>query len=179
MACRPPASSPPPGTLPPGSFDAIICLYALIHLPLPEQPRLVGRIATWLRPGGWLLATVGDSAWTGTEKNWLGGPAAMWWSQADASTYRSWLREAGGPPTPGLTRSPAGSPPCRAGGGIPAAGYPHAVDMAGPARGPVRGPAPPGAGSARVRDEGPFRYLVVCGVLFPDAWRQGAGACIQ
>ncbi|WP_432955678.1 hypothetical protein [Micromonospora haikouensis] len=68
---------------------------ALIHLPLPEQPRLIGRIATWLRPGGWLLATVGDSAWTGTEDNWLGGPAAMWWSHADASTYRSWLREAG------------------------------------------------------------------------------------
>nr|WP_229404716.1 hypothetical protein [Micromonospora sp. NBRC 110038] len=68
---------------------------ALIHLPLPEQPRLIGRIFTWLRPGGWLLATVGDSAWTGTEENWLGGPAAMWWSQADASTYRSWLREAG------------------------------------------------------------------------------------
>ncbi|QLD27546.1 class I SAM-dependent methyltransferase [Micromonospora carbonacea] len=81
--------------LPPGSFDAIICLYALIHLPLPEQPRLIGRIATWLRPGGWLLATVGDSAWTGTGENWLGGPAPMWWSQADASTYRSWLREAG------------------------------------------------------------------------------------
>ncbi|WP_431903901.1 class I SAM-dependent methyltransferase [Micromonospora carbonacea] len=33
---------------------------------LPEQPRLIGRIATWLRPGGWLLATAGDSAWTGT-----------------------------------------------------------------------------------------------------------------
>lgn len=81
--------------LPPGSFDAIICLYALIHLPLPEQPRLIGRIFTWLRPGGWLLATVGDSAWTGTEDNWLGGPAAMWWSHADAATYRSWLREAG------------------------------------------------------------------------------------
>ncbi|MER7270664.1 class I SAM-dependent methyltransferase [Micromonospora carbonacea] len=62
---------------------------------LPEQPRLIGRIATWLRPGGWLLATVGDSAWTGTGENWLGGPAPMWWSQADASTYRSWLREAG------------------------------------------------------------------------------------
>ncbi|SCE69701.1 Methyltransferase domain-containing protein [Micromonospora carbonacea] len=102
VACRPPASSPPPGTpgnLPPGSFDAIICLYVLIHLPLPEQPRLIGRIAAWLRPGGWLLATVGDSAWTGTGENWLGGPAPMWWSRADASTYRSWLREAGLPVT--------------------------------------------------------------------------------
>ncbi|MBO0867087.1 MAG: class I SAM-dependent methyltransferase [Micromonosporaceae bacterium] len=81
--------------LPPASFDAVVCLYALIHMPLVEQPRLITRIAAWLRPGGWLLTTVGTSAWTGTEENWLGGPATMWWSQADAATYRSWLRGAG------------------------------------------------------------------------------------
>jgi SAM-dependent methyltransferase len=80
--------------LPPASFDAVVCLYALIHMPLADQPRLIDRIATWLRPGGWLLATVGHDAWTGTEDNWLDGPAAMWWSHADAATYRSWLRQA-------------------------------------------------------------------------------------
>jgi hypothetical protein len=63
-------------------------------MPLVSQPSLIRRVATWLRPGGWLLATVGTCAWTGTENNWLGGPAAMWWSHADASTYRSWLRQA-------------------------------------------------------------------------------------
>ncbi len=81
--------------LPPASFDAVVCLYALIHLPLADQPGLVDRIATWLRPGGWLLATVGHDAWTGTQDNWLGGPATMWWSQADAATYRLWLERAG------------------------------------------------------------------------------------
>jgi SAM-dependent methyltransferase len=81
--------------LPPASFDAVVCLYALIHLPLADQPKLIGRIAGWLRPGGWLLATVGHEAWTGTEDNWLDGPAPMWWSQADAATYRSWLQRAG------------------------------------------------------------------------------------
>src|SRR5216683_1153232 len=40
----------------PGSFDAIICLYALIHMPLDQQPRLLRSIAERLRPGGWLLA---------------------------------------------------------------------------------------------------------------------------
>jgi 2-polyprenyl-3-methyl-5-hydroxy-6-metoxy-1,4-benzoquinol methylase len=80
---------------PPGSFDAIVCLYALIHMPLAEQPRLLRNIAEWLRPGGWLLATTGQDAWTGTEDNWLGGPATMWWSQTDATTYRSWLQQAG------------------------------------------------------------------------------------
>ncbi|MET7672733.1 class I SAM-dependent methyltransferase [Micromonospora luteifusca] len=81
--------------LPPASFDAVVCLYAFIHMPLADQPPLITSIARWLRPGGWLLATVGHSAWTGTEDDWLGGGAAMWWSHADASTYRSWLQQAG------------------------------------------------------------------------------------
>ncbi len=81
--------------LPAGSFDAVACLYTLIHLPLDEQPVLLGRIAGWLRPGGWLLATTGQQAWTGTEDDWLGGSATMWWSHADAATYRDWLGRAG------------------------------------------------------------------------------------
>jgi SAM-dependent methyltransferase len=81
--------------MPPASLDAIVCLYAIIHLPLRAQPALIQRMATWLRPGGWLLATVGSSAWTGTEENWLGGPATMWWSHADSATYRMWFEQAG------------------------------------------------------------------------------------
>ena len=77
------------------SFDAVICLYTLIHMPLDRQPRLLHSIACWLRPGSWLLATAGQHAWTGTQDNWLGGPATMWWSHADAATYRSWLLQAG------------------------------------------------------------------------------------
>jgi SAM-dependent methyltransferase len=79
----------------PAAFDAIACLYALIHMPLAAQPGLLRRAASWLRPSGWLLAVTGQGAWTGTEDNWLGGPAPMWWSQADAATYRSWLADAG------------------------------------------------------------------------------------
>jgi SAM-dependent methyltransferase len=52
-----------------GSFDAIICLYALIDVPLDQQPRLLRSIAERLRPGGWLLATTGQDAWTGTQDN--------------------------------------------------------------------------------------------------------------
>lgn len=80
---------------PPGSFDAVICLYALIHMPLDRQPRLLHDIALWLRPGGWLLATTGQHAWTGTQDNWLGGPATMWWSHVGAATYRAWLHQTG------------------------------------------------------------------------------------
>jgi len=80
---------------PASSFDAVVSLYALIHMPLDEQPALLGRIGSWLRPGGWLLATTGQRAWTGTEDGWLGGDTPMWWSHADAATYRAWIGQAG------------------------------------------------------------------------------------
>src|SRR5690606_3426858 len=77
---------------PAASFDGVVCLYALIHIPLSEQLPLLRRIAGWLRPGGALLITTGYTSWTGMEANWHGAP--MWWSHADVATYRSWLREA-------------------------------------------------------------------------------------
>jgi len=78
------------------SFDAILCLYALIHVPLAEQLPVLRKIAGWLRPGGLFLATVGHGAWTGLEENWLGVPGAeMWWSQADVATYRDWFTDVG------------------------------------------------------------------------------------
>jgi SAM-dependent methyltransferase len=79
----------------PASFDAIVSFFALIHVPLSEQPPLLARAAGWLRPGGLLVATTGYGAWTGLEENWLDGGAAMWWSHADAATYRDWITSAG------------------------------------------------------------------------------------
>jgi 2-polyprenyl-3-methyl-5-hydroxy-6-metoxy-1,4-benzoquinol methylase len=79
----------------PSSLDAVIFLYAIIHMPLDEQPGLLFRIAGWLRPGGWLLLTAGQTAWTGSETYWLGGTTPMWWSHAAADDYRAWLHEAG------------------------------------------------------------------------------------
>jgi SAM-dependent methyltransferase len=77
------------------SFDAVVSFFALIHLPLEEQPPLLRKIADWLRPGGVFVATTGYSAWTGYEDNWLDGGAPMWWSHADVATYRSWIAQAG------------------------------------------------------------------------------------
>ncbi|MEU3597302.1 class I SAM-dependent methyltransferase [Streptomyces sp. NPDC006798] len=79
----------------PASFDAVVSLYALIHIPLAEQPPLLRKAAGWLRPGGCLVATTGHGEWTGTEENWLGSGAPMWWSHADAATNREWLEQAG------------------------------------------------------------------------------------
>jgi ubiquinone/menaquinone biosynthesis C-methylase UbiE len=78
------------------TFDAITCLFALIHLPVAEQPALLRAVRRWLRPGGIFLATVGHQAWTGLEKDWLGVAGGdMWWSHADAETYRRWFANAG------------------------------------------------------------------------------------
>jgi SAM-dependent methyltransferase len=76
-------------------FAGITCLYALIHVPLAEQRDLLERIYDWLVPGGLVLLTTGETAWTGTEENWLGSGATMYWSHADAESYDAWLREIG------------------------------------------------------------------------------------
>lgn len=78
------------------SFAAIVSFYAVIHVPLDEQPALFAKLFDWLQPAGYLLATVGNRAWTGTEENWLDvSGATMFWSHADAQTYESWLAELG------------------------------------------------------------------------------------
>ncbi len=77
------------------SFDTVVALYSLIHVPVAAQPRVLSAFARWLRPGGTLLLTAGADAWTGSEVGWLGGEAAMWWSHADTATYSRWLVEAG------------------------------------------------------------------------------------
>jgi 2-polyprenyl-3-methyl-5-hydroxy-6-metoxy-1,4-benzoquinol methylase len=76
----------------PGSLDAVISFYALIHVPLEDQRELFPRIVTWLRPGGLLMAIVGTKRWTGVE-DYFGTP--MFWDHADAPTYVSWLESEG------------------------------------------------------------------------------------
>jgi len=77
------------------SLDAVFAFYSVIHVPLAEQPPLFRRVAGWLRPGGLFAATLGHTAWTGTDPDWLGGGVPMWWSHTDAPTYRRWLAGAG------------------------------------------------------------------------------------
>jgi SAM-dependent methyltransferase len=80
---------------PPRTFGGVVCLYALIHVPLREQPDLLAKVARWLTPGGLFLVTTGATEWTGVEDRWLGSNARMYWSHADARTYERWLAKAG------------------------------------------------------------------------------------
>lgn len=77
--------------LTPASLDAVVSFYAVIHLPLADQRALFPRIRTWLRDGGYFLATVGADRWAGTE-SFFG--ADMFWDHADAGSYLRWLRAA-------------------------------------------------------------------------------------
>ncbi len=81
--------------LPAASFDAIIALYALIHIPRSEHPTVLGRIHAWLRPGGAFLATWPMTAWEGSEDDWEGWGAPMWWSHHGADANLALLRSAG------------------------------------------------------------------------------------
>lgn len=76
----------------PGSFDAIVSFYALIHVPLEDQRALLPRLRRWLRDDELFLATFGNRRWTGTEE-YLGG--TMFWDHADAQTYLDWLKASG------------------------------------------------------------------------------------
>jgi SAM-dependent methyltransferase len=78
---------------PPQTFAAIVAFFAIIHLPLLEQRPLLARLFSWVRPGGYLMITVGHQAWTGYKDEWYGAP--MYWSQADEATYLVWLRDSG------------------------------------------------------------------------------------
>jgi len=73
-------------------FDAIVSLYALIHVPLEDQRRLLPRLRQWLVPRGLVLAIVGHERWAGVEQ-YLG--TDMFWDHADADTYKLWFHEAG------------------------------------------------------------------------------------
>lgn len=80
--------------VPPESFDAVVAFYALTHVPRQQHAALLGRIATWLRPGGLLFATMGSGDVPGTvEPDWLGAP--MFFSHFDAATNRALVERAG------------------------------------------------------------------------------------
>lgn len=80
---------------PPESFGGVVCIYALIHVPLREQRDLIGRVYRWLTPGGLFLVTTGAREWTGVEEGWLGSNAKMYGSHADTATYSRWIGGAG------------------------------------------------------------------------------------
>jgi cyclopropane fatty-acyl-phospholipid synthase-like methyltransferase len=78
----------------PETFDAVVALHSLIHVPRTEHPALLGRISRWLKPDGVFLATWALGEWEGVESNWEGWGAPTWWSHHDTETSLELLRGA-------------------------------------------------------------------------------------
>jgi SAM-dependent methyltransferase len=79
---------------PAASFDAVVALYTIIHIPRGEHDRLFRNIRRWLKPGGYLLATLANEPKEAcTEQDFFGAP--MYWSSYGISEYRAMLAEAG------------------------------------------------------------------------------------
>lgn len=78
----------------PESFDAVVAFYALLHVPRAALRPLLDRVATWLRPGGVLLAnTLVRSEGEGVQDDWLG--VQMFFSGSDPDADRQLARDAG------------------------------------------------------------------------------------
>lgn len=78
----------------PGSFDAVVSLFLLGHVPRAKQRPLVERIFGWLRPDGWFLGTLGTAnADDEVVEDWLGAP--MFFASYDEVWNRETLLGAG------------------------------------------------------------------------------------
>ncbi|WP_223834233.1 class I SAM-dependent methyltransferase [Spirosoma profusum] len=77
------------------SFDGVLALYSIIHLPIAEQPALFNEVYNWLKAEGYFLCITGAQAWTGTDEDWNQLGTSMYWSHTDAITYQSWFLEIG------------------------------------------------------------------------------------
>ena len=75
-------------------FDAVAAFYSIIHLPRDEQPAMLRAIASWLRPGGLFVGTLGArSVEADYDGHWLGAP--MYWSSHDSDANQRLVERAG------------------------------------------------------------------------------------
>ena len=78
----------------PVSLDAVVALFVFGHIPVAEQPALIESVASWLRPGGLLLATfAAGSAGEDVDEDWLGAP--MFFASLGEDAYGPLLRDVG------------------------------------------------------------------------------------
>lgn len=76
------------------TFDAVVALFVLTHIPTPDLPGLLHRISAWLRPGGAFLATFSSAGpHDEFEDDWLG--VRMFFSGHDLATNEALVEAAG------------------------------------------------------------------------------------
>jgi SAM-dependent methyltransferase len=72
------------------TFDAAVAIFVLFHLPHEEHGSVFERVWSWLRPGGYFLATLSEDAEAPyTEDDFFG--TRMYWSNLGYAEYRELL----------------------------------------------------------------------------------------
>ena len=61
----------------PESFDAIIAMWSLIHIPSRDQPQVLEAFARMLKSDGRVLVCDGMHPWSGANEDWLGNGVEM------------------------------------------------------------------------------------------------------
>jgi cyclopropane fatty-acyl-phospholipid synthase-like methyltransferase len=75
------------------AFDAVTAFYSFMHVPRDRHAELLGRIRSWLKPGGLFLAPLSTIGGPDRVEHWLG--VDMFFSGWDAETNRNLVRAAG------------------------------------------------------------------------------------
>lgn len=75
------------------NVDGLVSFYAVFHTPRKNHSQLLRRFASFVRPDGTLLITMGVNRWEGTESDFHG--VEMYWSHFDADTNRQLVEAAG------------------------------------------------------------------------------------
>jgi len=76
------------------SFDAVLAIFVLFHLPREEHAEIFRRVYSWLRPGGYFLATLTEFARPPyTKDDFFGMP--MYWSCLGWDEYAERLQGVG------------------------------------------------------------------------------------
>ncbi len=78
---------------PPSHFVAATAFYSIFNLPREEHPELLRRIHGWLKPGGFLLATLSYNDEPAYTEDYYG--VTMYWSNYGLEEYERLLMEAG------------------------------------------------------------------------------------
>jgi ubiquinone/menaquinone biosynthesis C-methylase UbiE len=78
---------------PASSFNAVVSFYAIFHLPKEEHLSVLKNIFNILKPGGYLLITMGSNDWEGTEKDFHG--VKMFWSHYGREKNLELVKSAG------------------------------------------------------------------------------------
>jgi cyclopropane fatty-acyl-phospholipid synthase-like methyltransferase len=77
-----------------GSFDAAVVMFVLFHLPREEHSEVFKRVHSWLRRGGYFLATLSEHPeGPYTEDDFFG--VEMFWSNLGWSDYEALLLDTG------------------------------------------------------------------------------------